>query len=513
MTNSILYSFNDFYSFAPEFLLIILGLILVSHFSFISTTKEYAVLINYSSNFIIYILFLILFLFCYNILNYETIQKTFFNNSLILDNNLIIIKIFLLLISIYIILISKSYFISNPMGYFEYNLLLICGITGSLFTICANDFLILYIALEIQALAFYIMSCLKKSSYSTESALKYFIIGSFASSILIFGISIIVLITGHYNFENIKNFLIYTYKLKDFFIIYIYLGSLLILVALLFKLAIAPFHNWVADIYEGITTPTALFFATVPKISIFVILTRIIYDVFYNIFYIFQPFLIICCCLSLILGAHGALKQQNIKRFLAFSSVHNFGFILIGISLNSQLGINSSFIYLFIYILLTLALWTCILILSYTKYNRNNKSIKNISKTLEFNGFIKNNPTIAIFIFLLLLSMGGIPPLIGFYAKSSIFLSIINILDTQFNNNFNTIYFFSQEINFVILILIVLITSCYSIYYYLKIVKIIFFENKQNKTPPVFNINSNIVAYTFLGFIFIFNFTGIFFFN
>ena len=98
-------------------------------------------------------------------------------------------------------------------------------------------------------------------------------------------------------------------------------------------------------------------------------------------------------------------------------------------------------------------------------------------------------------------------------AYLAIILSIINILDTQFNNNFNTIYFFSQEINFVILILIVLITSCYSIYYYLKIVKIIFFENKQNKTPPVFNINSNIVAYTFLGFIFIFNFTGIFFFN
>jgi NADH-quinone oxidoreductase subunit N len=125
------------------------------------------------------------------------------------------------------------------------------------------------------------MACLKKSSYTTESGLKYFIIGSFASAILIFGISIIVLVTGHYNFENIKNFLIYTYQLENLFILYIYLGSLLILIAFLFKLAIAPFHTWVSDIYEGIMTPTALFFATVPKISIFIVLTRIIYDVFY----------------------------------------------------------------------------------------------------------------------------------------------------------------------------------------------------------------------------------------
>jgi len=406
---------NDFLSFSQEFLLIIFTLIFVLHFSFISTKKEYLILNNYSSSFIIYSLILISFLFFYDLINYEIFQKTFFNNTLILDKNLILIKLFLIAISTYIILISKSYFKENQLGYFEYNLLLLCGIIGSLFTISSNDFLILYIALEVQALSFYIMACLKKSGYTTESGLKYFIIGSFASAILIFGISIIVLVTGHYNFENIKNFLIYTYQLENLFILYIYLGSLLILIALLFKLAIAPFHTWVADIYEGIMTPTALFFATVPKISIFIVLTRIIYDVFYNIFYIFQPFLLICCCLSLILGAHSALKQQNIKRFLAFSSVHNFGFMLIGISLNSQLGINSAFFYLFTYILLTLSLWTCVLILYYNKYKQNKKSIKNIEKSLEFNGFIKNNPTIAMFIFLILLSMGGIPPLIGFY--------------------------------------------------------------------------------------------------
>ena len=136
-----------------------------------------------------------------------------------------------------------------------------------------------------------------------------------------------------------------------------------------------------------------------------------------------------------------------------------------------------------------------------------------MEKTLEFNGFIKNNPTIAIFIFLILLSMGGIPPLIGFYAKSYIFLSIINVLDTQFHNNYNTIYLFSNDINLVILIIIALITSCYSVFYYLKIVKILFFQNKNIKIAPIFNTHYNIVAYNFIGFVFIFNIFGIFLIN
>ena len=478
---------SGFFPYIGEVLLLI-GILLVLIQSLFLSTEKYFTLIDYSSKIAIYILAVIQF---FNILNFNFLSTTsskiyisFLSSFLVVNTEILAFKIFMLFLSILIIMFSINFFKETLMGYFEYNILVLCGLFGALITLSANDFLILYISLEIQALSFYIIATVKKSAHSTEAGLKYFIIGSFSSSLLLFGISIIVLLTGQYNFDNIQSFLyFYNSKYTSLLDLILFFGVFLIFTAFFVKLAIAPFHEWVADIYEGILTPTALLFSTVPKISLFIILIKLFQNTFISLFFILQPFFIFCCFFSLILGSLSALKTQNIKRFLAFSSVNHFGFMLIGIIASTTAGINASLLYLFIYIGLTFGMWSLLILLSYTRINGINRSFYQLTKITELGDLIKNNPGLTFFAFTILLSMGGIPPLAGFTAKVSVLYSLIENADS-FISSFQNI----TGLGFNLILLAAFFSSVLSVGYYLRIIKILFFKTNNN-TTPVFNIN------------------------
>lgn len=497
---------SSFFPYSAEILLLVGILILLLESLFTSTSKKYLLLIDYSSKLSVYLLSIVQ-LFNILTLNFTltTSSNTFFgflSSFLIVNSEVLSFKIFIVFLSMLIILFSINFFKETLMGYFEYNILVLCALFGSLITLSANDFLILYISLEIQALAFYIIATIKKSSQSTEAGLKYFIIGSFSSAVLLFGISVVVLLTGHHNFDNIQSFL-YFNQPASFLNLVLFFGVFLIFTAFLIKLAIAPFHEWVADIYEGVLTPTALLFSTVPKIVLFFMLIKLYNNTFENLIFILQPFLAFACFFSLILGSLSALKTQNIKRFLAFSSVNHFGFMLIGLISSSLIGINASLLYLFVYIFLTFGIWSLLILLSYTKINGNRRTFYQLTKIPELGDLIKNNPGLAFFAFSLLLSMGGIPPLAGFSAKISVIYALLENTGS-FIENFENI----SGLGFNLILFAVFFSSVLSVFYYLRIIKVIFTNSRKNNTP-LFVIDFNLTLV--LGIICTFNFFFIMF--
>jgi NADH-quinone oxidoreductase subunit N len=506
---------NDIYTCAGEFILL-LAIVLMTLLSTPRSNQfnlfsKYNILVKYSSDLSIFWLAIVQlsFVYKYYLLNNFNIllNEYAFNNSIVVNSNILQLKIFLVLLAMLIIQVSKTYFNITKMGYFEYNVLLLSGLLGSLITLSANDLLILYISLEVQALSFYIMATLKKSVQSTEAGLKYFIIGSFSSAVLLFGISLIILFTGQHNLNKIKEIILFiNYNFNSnlfffkFFKIFLIISILLIIIALLIKLAVAPFHEWIADIYEGIMTPTALLFATIPKISIFFVLTRLIENIFFDLFNIIQPVIGICCVLSLILGSFNAYQQKNIKRFLAFSSVNHFGFILIGLVLGTELSIKASFLYLTFYIFLTFSFWAHLNLISYVKINGSNTQVHHLTKIVEIGNLITYNPALTFSIILLLLSMGGIPPLAGFTAKASIFFVLLDqcqIFVTSFNN-INSFFF-------NLILIAGFFSSIISVLYYIRIIKILFSVNSKYNIPFIFNLNKNFMNIFILSIICFFN--------
>ena len=462
----------DVFPYAGEIILLVGILFSLIHFTFQEAENQgnkvqYSALIAYSSRVSAYILILVLVFYVNLLYVYNGAVLGFFHGALILNNEVLTFKAVLVFLGILILLVSETYFKNQAgaVGYFEYNILLLASLLGALITLSANDMLIFYISLEIQALAFYIMATMKKTSASSEAGLKYFIVGSFSSALLLFGISLIVLLTGHYNFDSILLFDIATSSSFTNF------GALLIITALLIKLAVAPFHAWVADVYEGIMTPTALLFATIPKITNFFILVRLsqILDTQYT-----RGYLTVVCLLSLIFGCLYALKQQNIKRFLAFSSVNHFGFIFMGFpgTVEGSNGIEASFFYLSFYIILTFGLWTGLLAFG----NR-------LTRITQLGFLLNRNAGITFAFLLMLLSTGGIPPLAGFNAKISVFYALLDpaVLDSLS----------------VLILFTALLSSILSVYYYLRVIKILTFTTGIATVFAQFPLHPHCAEYNF----------------
>ena len=278
----------------------------------------------------------------------------------------------------------------------------------------AYDFQTQYLCLEQQAQSFYVLAAFKRgSAFSTEAGLKYFIQGALSSGLLLFGISLIYFKFGTTSFEDqaLQNSL-------DFAEIdpYLYVGQLFISGSLLFKQAAAPFHGWIADVYEGSPTSSVLVFATLSKLPIIVLILRIYYSIFLISFDIFQPFFICVSQVSLVVGILGSIYQRKMKRFLAFSSITHVGFILLGFSSGSLQGIQACLLYIVIYMIMTAQSWT---ILINMKNPTNGGPIKYID---EQPVQATSNQGLSLVLAIVLFSMGGVPPLAGFYAKVYIFL-------------------------------------------------------------------------------------------
>jgi len=399
------------------------------------------------------------------IIKYPLIQY-FFNESINISLYTAFFKIFVLILSILCIFISFNYLKNEKINTFEYQILLLIVIFGSLCLISSNDFLILYLAIEIISLSLYILASYNtNSSLSAEASLKYVILGSFSSGLFLFGSSLFYGFTGTINFNKLYLLLLDT---SDIYYAVI-LGLLFFFISFLFKLGAAPFHMWVADVYEGVPISVTIFLTTVPKIAIFSIFTRLMYTCFYSLIYYWQPLLTLTAIISIVFITFVLVSQKKIKRFLAYSSIVHMGYLLLGISLGTLEGVYSSFLYLIIYMVNTINIWTILISLNYVEKQY---KIKYIS---DLNFLYKINPLLAIVCALSLLSMAGIPPLAGFFAKFYIFLATLQ----------NASY---------LLAFIGLLTSVVSSFYYIRIIKVMYFEaKKQHFYYQKINYNNAII--------------------
>ena len=356
------------------------------------------------------------------------------------------VKLFVIGISIAILYVSHGYIKNNKLNLFEYPILLLFAVLGMLLMVSANDLLLLYVSIELQSLSLYVLVALNRDSLkSSEAALKYFILGSIASAIILYGISMTYSITGSTNYNVISNFIFNqnNYLLSSF-------GLILILSGLAFKLSAAPFHMWTPDVYEGAPSSVTTILITLPKIVVLVALIKLLNKPFFFFEGLWQQIIITITILSIAIGSIAALRQENIKRLFAYGTIANIGYVLIGVISNSEQGLSSAILYLVIYTLASLGIFSFIMML-----RRENTQILNLNALA---GFSQSNSLAAVCMIVLLLSMAGIPPFAGFFAKFYIFVSAV-------------------ESGFLFLAIIGVIFSVVSAFYYLKIIKTIYFDD------------------------------------
>ena len=366
-----------------------------------------------------------------------------FNESYIIDRLSIFMKVLTLLFCFFVLLSSKDYIKSNNIDKIEYPIIILASTLGMILMISSYDLIIFYLGLELQSLCLYILASFKRDDErSTEAGLKYFVLSALASGLLLYGCSLIYGFTGSTNFEIISANLDEANTGAVF-------GIVFIIVGLAFKVSAVPFHMWTPDVYEGSPTSVTSFFALVPKIAAISVFIRFMYVPFVNVISQWQTIIIFLSIASMILGAVAAIGQSNIKRLMAYSSIGHMGYALAGIAAGTNAGIQSTIIYLTIYLVMNLGAFGCIFMMK-----RENIFYENIN---DLSGLSKNHPMLALSFLIILFSLAGIPPLAGFFAKFYVFMAVI-------------------EVKMYALAIIGLVTTVISAFYYLRIIKVIYFD-------------------------------------
>ena len=377
------------------------------------------------------------------ILNQPNEIVKIFNESYIIDRLSIFMKVLTLLFCFFVLLSSKDYIKNNNIDKIEYPIIILASTLGMILMISSYDLIIFYLGLELQSLCLYILASFKRDDErSTEAGLKYFVLSALASGLLLYGCSLIYGFTGSTNFEIISANLDEANTGAVF-------GIVFIIVGLAFKVSAVPFHMWTPDVYEGSPTSVTSFFALVPKIAAISVFIRFMYVPFVNVISQWQTIIIFLSIASMILGAVAAIGQSNIKRLMAYSSIGHMGYALAGIAAGTNAGIQSTIIYLTIYLVMNLGAFGCIFMMK-----RENIFYENIN---DLSGLSKNHPMLALSFLIILFSLAGIPPLAGFFAKFYVFMAVI-------------------EVKMYALAIIGLVTTVISAFYYLRIIKVIYFD-------------------------------------
>ena len=421
----------DFYSFAPEIFILVLILISIT---LGILNKDATISIN-TTGFTLLTIFLILK------------GQSLYRNSLFSLNtiNLILLsKIILSIGSIIFILLSRRSLKNENLFRYEYILFILFAILGSFVLISSNNFLTAFIGLELQSLSLYLMAAFNtKNLNSNEAGIKYFSLGALSSGFLLFGISMIYFDTASFTFQNLENFS----TISE-------VGLALVLIALFFKVSAAPFHIWTPDVYEGSPTISTLFFASLPKFASLIFLFRIYHELnipkIDSLNYIFQ----LVCAISLLVGVYGAITQKVIKRLLAFSSINHIGFMLLAIMSYQYMSEGTIFFYLIIYLVTIFGVFSVILNLR--------TSEGEITLLTGLNGLKASSGSKAISMLVFLFSLAGIPPFAGFFAKFFILSASIN----------EGLYLLS---------VIAVISSVIAAFYYLSVIKNMFFNESKNE--------------------------------
>ena len=371
-----------------------------------------------------------------------------FNGSVIIDYLSSFMKIVTLLAAFLVLIISSNYLKSLKIFKIEYSILILSSVLGMMIMISSNDLIVFYMGLELQSLALYVLATFNRDEIkSSEAGLKYFVLSALSSGLLLYGCSLIYGFTGSTNFNIIASQL----NSNEYALTF---GIVFILVGLAFKISAVPFHMWAPDVYEGSPTSVTLFFTMVPKIAALTVFIRFLYVPFLNLIDQWQMILIFLSIASMVFGAVAAIGQTNLKRLVAYSSISHVGYALAGLATGSNEGIQSSVIYITIYILMNLGLFSCLLMMK-----RNNVYYEQID---DLSGLSKNHPLLALSLLIILFSLAGIPPLAGFFAKFYIFKSVL-------------------EQSMFFLAIVGLLSTVVAAFYYLRLIKIMYFDKEKEK--------------------------------
>ena len=414
------------------------------------------VFVNKSYNLVTNLSFLSLIILILIIFNSESTSIKIFSESFLRDSYANFIKILILLASIFVLFSSQLFIKDNNIAKFEYPIIILLSILGMFFMVSSNDLILFYLGLELQSLALYILAAIDRDNIrSTESGVKYFVLSALSSGLLLYGCSLLYGFTGSTNFEIINS------ELNPENIGSIF-AMVFILVGLAFKVSAVPFHMWTPDVYEGSPTSITSFFSVAPKVAGLAVIIRFMQVPFANVLIEWQSIIIFLSVASMILGAVAAIGQKNIKRLMAYSSIGHIGYALAGVATGTSSGYMSSIVYITIYVVMNIGAFACIFLMK--------KDGKYTEEINELSGISKKHPLIAISFLIILFSLAGIPPLGGFFAKLYVFMSVI-------------------ESEMYVLAVIGLLTTVISAFYYLRIIKIIYFDRLIKPFDQIKNIS------------------------
>jgi NADH-quinone oxidoreductase subunit N len=379
-----------------------------------------------------------------------------FSNMFVGDLMSSVLKVFSYITVSIVLVYSRSYMSLRGLFKGEFFVLALFALLGMMVMISANHFLVLYMGLELLSLSLYAMVALQRdSAIATEAAMKYFVLGALASGLLLYGMSMLYGVTGSLHLNQIA-FVIQNNTTADRVVLIF--GLVFIVAGLGFKLGVVPFHMWIPDVYQGAPTAVTLFIGSAPKIAAFAFVLRILVEGLQGLVADWQGMLIILAILSMAIGNITAIAQTNIKRMLAYSTISHMGFLLLGLLSGSLNGYSSSMFYVLVYVLMSLGSFGMIMLLSRQGFEAENLE--------DFKGLNQRSPWYAFIMLLLMLSMSGIPPTVGFYAKLSVLQAAL-------------------QAGFVWLAVLAVIFSAIGAFYYLRVIKLMYFDAPDAQSQPI----------------------------
>jgi NADH-quinone oxidoreductase subunit N len=375
-----------------------------------------------------------------------------FGGSFIVDDFARVLKIVALIGSIATLILSIEFLSDPSRRIFEYSILVLLSTLGMMVLISAGDLIVLYLGLELMSLALYVVAASNRdNAKSTEAGLKYFVLGALSSGMLLYGASLIYGFTGTVSFAGIAA----AAKTGSVGLVF---GIVFLLAGLCFKVSAVPFHMWTPDVYEGAPTPVTAFFASAPKVAAMAVFTRAALTAFPHVVTDWQQIIVFVSIASMALGSFAAIGQRNIKRLMAYSSIGHMGFALVGLAAGTPEGAQGVVVYLSIYVAMTLGSFAIILAMK-----RQGHVLEQIS---DFAGLSRTNPVLAFFFAMFLFSLAGVPPLAGFFGKFYVFVAAI-------------------KAGLFTLAVIGVLTSVVGAFYYLSIVKVMYFDEPVSRLDPM----------------------------
>ena len=381
-------------------------------------------------------------------------SETAFNKMFIDDAFSRFAKALILLSSAAVLVMSLGYMLRHNLGRFEYPILIIFSIVGMMFMVSANDLMILYLGLELQSLALYVVASMRRESLkSTEAGMKYFVLGALSSGLLLYGASLVYGYSGSTNFQSIVTSLDSSSRSLGFMF-----GMILVVAGLAFKISAVPFHMWTPDVYEGAPTPITAFLSTAPKIAAMALFARVVHDAFFVMIAEWQQIVALMSVLSMFVGAIAAIGQTNIKRLMAYSSIAHMGYALIGLASGTVFGLQAMLVYMAIYVTMNVGTFAFILSME--------KDGQPVTDIYSLNQLGVKQPGRALAMLVLLFSLAGVPPLVGFFGKLYVLRA-------------------AYDAGLIWLAVLGVLASVIGAYYYLRLIYLMYFGDNQDESLDV----------------------------